>query len=331
MGNYAGFFYVCDFLTHTGDIMTDQTAVADVTGDITDTQVEQFFEKGGNVDLQAETKQEASVENEAQQKTEQTEQKVDQQQDAQNADKKVNYGALHEERERRKELQRQLQEQQQRTQKLEQTFQKLIERVQPPQQQQHEPSFDEDPIEALRVQNEKLARSVQEQNQTLAEQRAYAERVRQFEEFRNRYAESAQAFAKDQPDFGSAYHHLVKSRLDEYTHAGYTRKEAEQLLIEDEAAIVAKAYRDGVNPAERIYSLAKIRGYQAAAKNQPASVDKLEESVQKLEQLQKGLQASKSLSGGGGKAQAPLTLEAVANMDDEEFEKIDWNKLMKTG
>ena len=33
------------------------------------------------------------------------------------------------------------------------------------------------------------------------------------------------------------------------------------LLIEDEMGIVAKAYQDKVNPAERIYKLAKARGF----------------------------------------------------------------------
>jgi dihydroorotate dehydrogenase len=108
--------------------------------------------------------------------------------------------------------------------------------------------------------------------------------------------------------------------VDEY-------RQAAQLLQEDEMAIALNAYNQGVNPAEVIYSIAKERGYNPAAQT---SQNNGQSAEQKILQTQKGMQASKSLSNTGGKTSTPLSLEALAEMDDESFDKY-WSKVMQAG
>jgi hypothetical protein len=289
--------------------------------DVNEAQFDKFFETGGELPAEQEVA-EPVVETESQPEEPQivsedatTKDKVD---------KVVPYGALHEERERRKELQRTVQAEQERIRRLEETFQKVLERTNS--NNAPVPSYEDDPAEALRVKTERLEQAVSLHNQTLAQQQQQAESQRQYSEFVNRYQESAKAYMQEQPDFKEAYQHLVNSRIQEYQAAGYSYNEANNIIVQDELAIASKAYQDGVNPAERLYSLAKARGYQH--QQQAEAKPQANEAVQKLEQLEKGLNASKSLSTASGKATTELTLEALANMDDSEFDKA-WDKMIK--
>lgn len=316
--------------------MTDNTLTADVSADLDDEVVDNYFESGGTAEV-SNVPEEMPITNEAQpqeQDTAEQEQANETQQKA--ADKVVPYGALHEERERRKELQQQLREQQERTSRLEQTFQKVIERTQQPQQQQG-PSFEEDPVEALRQEQEHIKQALRQQYQSEAQRQQQSEMQYKQQVFVERYKDSANAYAQENPEFSNAYQHLVQSRLAEYTAAGYSVQQANQLLIEDEMAIVAKAYTDGVNPAERIYALSKVRGYQTPASNQnnfqqQKTEQALQDNARKIAQLEKGMAASKSLSNAGGKTENSFSLESLAAMDDDELDNFldkGWNKLSK--
>ncbi len=117
----------------------------------------------------------------------------------------------------------------------------------------------------------------------------------------------------------------MQTRLDELVAMGYNQAEAINIRTQDEIAIAAKAYADGVNPGERIYALAKMRGF---SQQQVQPQTPIADATQKIDQLEKGLNASKSLSGASGKASAELTLEALASMEDADFDKA-WEKMIK--
>jgi hypothetical protein len=105
-----------------------------------------------------------------------------------------------------------------------------------------------------------------------------------------------------------------------------------QLMLQDETAIVARAFQDGVNPAERIYAIAKSRGYKAAEEESPLASNENKQIMDKLDQLDKGIKNSRSLGNISGSAPTSqsLTLEKLAMMDDDDFDR-NWNKVMKAG
>lgn len=309
--------------------MTEQQASpVDVTTEISDQEVDKFFASGGEEEIGTSNVETQPIENKAEEKVE-DESKADDQADK---DFNRNYkAAMHEEREKRKELQRQIEEVRTHNQRLQDTFQKIITQAQQQQQQANAPNFDEDPLAALRYEQQKIKEKLEYQHQTEAQRQAAAEVEMKRNQFLNAYRTKASEFAKEAPDFHEAYQYVNDNRVKEYMEAGYSFEQANQLLQEDEAAIVAKAFEDGVNPAERIYKLAKHRGYKQAVPEQP-SPTKVAEN--KLNQLERGLNASKTLSNAGGKTTSTLTLEAVAAMDDDEFAALteqQWFKLMKQG
>lgn len=302
----------------------------EINANITDAEMDKFFESGGE-DINIETQEENNSQSETPQDESQTQ---DAPQDkAENAtlekasveEERSYKAAMHEERERRKELQRELLENKQRLEKVEETFQRLVEQAKQAQMPK-EPSFDEDPLEALRIKQERLEQFQREQ-QVAEQQRAQYEQMSQKQQqFLNQYQRDSIAFASKASDFKDAYQYLIDSKVEEFKSAGYSDDEAGRLLYEDEFAIAAKAYNDGVNPAERIYNLAKVRGYQAKS----ATTNNVnDEGLRKFQDLERGIKASNSLgSGSGGRIDKGLTLEALAEMDDAEFAS-NWHKIVR--
>jgi hypothetical protein len=288
--------------------------------------VDRFFESGGQegvpdalTEAPAETKE-----------PEPTAEKAEQKDSA--SEKFVPLAALHEERERRKEeaakrrdFERQFQEERQRIQLMEQRFQQIMERA----NQTPVPNFEDAPLEHLQINQARLEKQLQQQNQTLQQRQEAEQRQHQWQQFRNRYEDSLYKYREAQPDLTEAMQYLAKAKVEEYQAAGYSLQQATQLLHEDETAIVANAFNAERNPAETIYKLAKVRGYKPASEK-PADAQK------KLDQLESGLKASKSLGTGGGKASDKFSIEAVAQMSNDEFSDFiandkNWEKLMKQG
>jgi hypothetical protein len=316
--------------------MSDDALDADVTADvdvsnISDEQVDKYFESGGK-EIPAETAQESAPAGETQEAEKPAEQAQAQEQTQK--EKYVPYDALHEERMKRKELAEQVKQANDRAARLEQTFQKLVQNAQQVSANEPKPpSFDEDPIEALRFSQQKLERDNQERDRYLAQQAEQAEQNRRMQEFIGRYHDSAREYSRQQQDFNEAYSFLEKSRMDEYKYAGYSDKEARALLQEDEAVIVAKAFQEGVNPAERIYKLAQHRGYAKAA-NEVKQVPSLTKAEEKIAQMEKGMQESKSLSQISGKSPASdFSLEALSHMSEDELAEYvsgkNWDKIAR--
>ncbi len=295
--------------------MSEQEAVAaPETADVSDAQVDAFFESGGEVaEAQAEPEQAAQSEPEAEPAKAEPEKQ----------DKTVPYGALHEERMRRKELQEQVQQNTARTQQMEEAFQKILERS----QAEQVPSYDESPLEALRYQNEQLQQRLSHYDQRFQQDDAQRQAYAQQQRFVSDYQQAAQEFTQETPEFTDAYRHLVDTRQSELVSIGYSPQEAAQMLVQEEAMIVGKAMQDGVNPAGRIYELAKMRGYAG----KPAEAQKGQDpDVAKMDALEKGAKAAQTLSGSGGQTKEGVTLEALASLSDEDFDKA-WEKLIGPG
>ena len=296
--------------------MTEQAIETTVPEIISDEQVDDFFSKGGV----AET--DDTIEEKPEAETPEPEAKADEPKaEEPKPDKVVPYGALHEERMRRKELQEQQQQSAERIRKMEETFQKLLEKT----QASEAPRFEDDPVAALKHQNDQLQQRLSHYDQRFQQNDQQAAAYQQQQKFVSDYQQAAAEFAKTTPNFQDAYTYLVTTRQNELEAIGYTKQQAANILVQEEAMIVGKAFEDEANPAERMYKLAQFRGWKPAEAPTPEVSEKSPDEA-RMDALEKGATASKTLSG-GGKAPEPLSLEALAAMDDDDFDKA-WDKIV---
>lgn len=287
--------------------------------DISNEAVDKYFESGG---------EEAPEhnENDSQEERQQPDDNKPEEQ-AENPIERNHKIALQEERERRKEYQKQLQQEQQMRVQMENRFQQFVEKMSQPQQPQYqEPTYEDDPINYLLHQQQKTQYVIQQQQQ-VEQQRAYEQEMqRRLGDFVNQYAMDAQKFTQNTPDFNDAYKYMIQNRTEELRAFGYSEAQVKTLLYQDELAIAAKAYEDGVNPAERMYAAAKYRGFKSG--------NQISDNAKKVNDYNRARENTYSLnSGGGGKSgSSGLTLEAIAAMSDEDFGNLPkgvWDKLMK--
>lgn len=314
--------------------------------EISDAKFNEFFEKSGNVDFAEtqEAEQKASLENKGQDKTPDTKQVDQNTKPEQEKDFDRNYkAAMHEERERRKEIQKELENQRklaedaiQRTKRIEDTWQQLVQRANQPQP----PNFDEDPLGALQFENQRIKQELENQKKYNEDRAQYEQQQQQFNNFKNDYLQICNEFAKQNSDFWDAYNYVDQNRRSELQLARYNQKDINRLVYEDELAIVANAINNGHNPAEVIYSIAKARGYQAKQTVQKNNEQKTQEDTakhneQKLENIAKGMQESKSLSNTTGQTPTgDFTIDQLSKMTDDELNEFlasdnNWKKVSK--
>lgn len=231
----------------------------------------------------------------------------------------VPHAAFHEERERRKELQKKVAEQDERYAKLEERQTKIFEALttrQAPAQEEYV-----DPLVAL----ENEVKSLKGKLETNDKQVDENTKLQQKEiDFLNKYQASADAFSKDRPDFTDAYNFLLREREKELAVFIKDPLKLKQRLAMDERTIVEEAFNNEQNPGEVLFELAKTRGYKAKA---------AEPSTNKIDDLDRGLKASKTLGNAGGKSDNDMALSSLsptdlAEMSNEEFDAL-YNKLKK--
>ena len=262
--------------------------------EVTDEQVAEYFESGGDTPSEKTPAKEPIAEVIEDAKDEPTE------------TKHVPLAALHEERAKRKELSAKMQA-------MEQRFQAMLESMKPAPPEA--PKLDENPVANLDTrlaEIEAYKKSLEAQGQAHNAQQA---QQAQWNALMTNYQTAAQAFAEKTTDFPDAYKYWTGARRAELEAGGYTTPEATHIMNQEEAAVVFRALQNEINPAEQMYKLAKVRGYKPSASGDD-----------KIAQIDKG-QKAKSLSGGGGKAPEGNTLEALAAMDDDEFEK-NWDRIV---
>lgn len=223
-----------------------------------------------------------------------------------------------EERIRRREIEGKFGELAKQNNDLQRTLERIIEKA----NEQQAPSFDDDPIGALKAELDKTRKQTEELKGSREQELRQAREREAYQGFVGEYANQTLQYAKENPDFKEAYQYLVKDRYDEYIELGMNPNEAFNAVQQEEAGIAAKAMQDGVNPAERLHRLAMRRGY---GKNGSTSgkipVD------ERAKQIERGMSATSRAPSGGLGAQGKLTLESIASMDDAEFSKFDWNKI----
>lgn len=238
-------------------------------------------------------------------------------------ERQVPLAALYEERYRRQELQRQVEEAQRKTERMEEMFTRFREEALGAKEQQHIPKYEDDPEGNLKGTIAALQKEVEAFKQQSTQQQEQSKGQAQQQQLLEQYASDVRAFSAEKKDFQEAYNHLAKAMDDDLKARGFEDPmERRNILQYEEGVMVGRALKSGKSPAEIIYNYAKARGYM----NGKGEEDK-------LERLQKGADASKSLGNVKGKGDAPTTLERLAELADTDPDAFDreWYKAQQKG
>jgi hypothetical protein len=177
------------------------------------------------------------------------------------------------------------------------------------------PSFEDDPVAASRYGLEKTGAAVQQLGQKLQEiEHGQRQQAVESQLMQMAVAQERQ-FSEKTQDFQDAVNHLVTNRIQELRYMNYDPQQIREVLEGERRQLMMRTAQTGRNWAETLYSLAKARGY--APKAVPAE--------KKMAQLQDGQQAAAGLSEVSGRQTVPLSIQSLANMDDDDFYKISSN------
>lgn len=238
--------------------------------------------------------------------------------------------ALHEsrikEREWREKAAQVEREAQERFKKLEERLERLVNPPPPV------PNFTEDPAGHLKYQVEATQAEIAAIRQANEDSRKMTEA----QAFEQQIATSTQAaeaaFAKDHPDYLAAVQHLQTIADRNMQMLGLDDPVARQQQIRRDAmAMSLKALQMGKSPAEVAYQLAINYGYKAAQAPDPVAA---EAAKKQIATLQAGTKAGAASMPTGGTKQTALTLAALEQMDDDDFNKLveddtQWKKLIR--
>lgn len=174
-------------------------------------------------------------------------------------------------------------------------------------------------------------------------------------EISNTYRSSALEFSRQETTFAQAYVYLLNQRDGELQEAGVKDKKLRDAqIVREERGLVKGAINDGVSPAQRIFNISVMRGFNKEAaladiakRNGTAAVpvvDPKKPAVDpkaldapgtaavvtaakpdvkaEIEAIKAGSSASLTLSGGGGEAPPLLTPQILADMPQDEFNEM---------
>lgn len=227
---------------------------------------------------------------------------------ADKVEKVVPLAALHEERNRRKDFEKQVRERDIAIARYEERF-KLVEEQ--GKKAAPEPvDRNADPFAYINQVGDKTESIEQKLNRMETQERQRGEQ----QHVLSLYSNSVSAFKATAPDFDEAYQSAVTSRQRVYELVGHPNPAAAAQA--DEFQLVTAALQQGKNPAEVIYEIAKAQGWQPKAK-EPAKG----EAAAKLDTIEKGQAANKSLqSAGGAGGPDEMTAQRLLDMPMDEFE-----------
>lgn len=159
------------------------------------------------------------------------------------------------------------------------------------------------------------------QRKTTEPLQQFMEQQRAAQEHQQRVQMAAQAeaeFAKTTPDYNDAATFVQRQRVEELRGMGYTDPMISQQLRQDAINIFTGAQQAGMNPAQLLYLRAQQAGFKPKAQQQ---AERMQAQAKAQEQTRTLGQASGAPAGG------KLTAAQLAEMSDDEFEKLSEDDL----
>jgi hypothetical protein len=139
---------------------------------------------------------------------------------------------------------------------------------------------------------------------------------RQIQTLQDTMRESESDFVQDFPDYHKAATFYREQRVAELEDAGYSGQALQRKLSDDLFGVVRMAIEAGHDPAERVYALAKRRGFNAA----PTAADK------KVDVLKRAAEAGRKPGAGGSATPQVMSWADVSKLDGAARDKA-WAKL----
>lgn len=293
-------------------------------------------------------------------------------QEAKQAPRRVNYAKFQRLEAKYKDLQSKFSEKEQTTTRLDERLKLLNEALTPRTQQQAPVEEDPEPDAEKDIfgHNAWLKRQLVKQGEALAAIQEGRQTETHETQIARTYEDDARQFVSREPNFVPAYQYLMNSRLSELamyyfgkdlTEEGVALTAQEIQKIKSTAAgeerqLVAEALQQGQSPAQRVYQLARARGFKPQAAAAPAAPRPAANGAanptngaaaptngqaapaplatnggaapaapsvsDEIARIKAGQEASLSLSGGGGVPSVPFTAQKLADMPQAEFDRL---------
>lgn len=182
------------------------------------------------------------------------------------------------------------------------------------------PDVDTDPIGNIEALRKIALKLTQREQETQRATQAQTAQQRQFAQINSRMQEYEADFSETNPDYNDAAAHFRTARMAELQEQGYEGDELTTALRSELVGLVARSLQSGKDPAEVVYKLAKNRGFgTGSGKENLETVDK---PNKKLETIDRGQKASRSLSGMSGKTgDNELSAESVSRLEGAAFDQ----------
>ena len=173
-----------------------------------------------------------------------------------------------------------------------------------------------DPLGALMYKVNGIETALAQIQQSSQQTAQMTEQQRGLLDFKNQMNTLKTEFVKTTPDFDEAYGHLRAQRAADLADVGVPQDQIAMALMQDEIAVAQNAVRQGKNPAQVIYGMAKRYGYtpKAAAPAAPTPQEK-------VAQLAAGQQAAAAPQRGAPVAEQ-LTLSSLKDASDADLTRV---------
>ena len=241
-------------------------------------------------------------------------------------EKMVPLAALHEERKRRQELSEAIQKEREMRARIEERAKAILE-MQQKQEKPQEPKLDpeEQPFDYMKH----LGEDVSQLRQQMEAERAQMQQMQQMQQIIQYGNDQAARFRQQTgPEiYDKAFEHVYNARKTEIMALGYDENQANQVLQQEMQAAIVQAVQRNINPGQMLMDFAKARGFNPETKAHTDKAAVIEDGQKKM----------KGLGGSGKRVKAGLSVEDLANMPEEEFQRLvnsgkvsesDLNKLL---
>ncbi|MDE3117312.1 MAG: hypothetical protein KGL26_17075 [Pseudomonadota bacterium] len=238
----------------------------------------------------------------------------------------VPHAALHEERERRKSVEAQLAEERKARQALDERTNLLLQRMGSPAPAAPQsgapaiPDVEKDPVGHILGQIQQRDQVLQAVVQQLTQRQQVDQQAIAIQQVKDAATSAEREFRAQTQDYDAAVAYLIDSRSKEMELAGYDPVQRQTILAQEALNVAHRAIQQNRNPAQMIYDLAKLRGYQAKA--QEADTAAQPDTAARLARVAQGQREGRNLGQARGNGPAPLTAQRLAEMSDAEFDRM---------
>jgi hypothetical protein len=231
--------------------------------------------------------------------------------------------ALREERERRRAAEQEAAQIKANQRLLAAAMQQLQQQIAPQQQPQmpQVPDFDSDPAGNLKYQVETVKQTLAQLAQAQQQRAQWEQQQAAQAQAEAAVVNTEAAFVAKTPDYYEALDFMRGKLAQRFETLGVPKEHVQQAVANDLWQFGLRALQAGQNPAEKVFQLAKIEGY-----NGPAQANS-----QKLSTIAQGQAASRGARSSAPASNGEMTLEAAAKLSYKELAKMSedtWAKLM---